>query len=88
MKIENLKRARYISEEIINIDKIINDAEELAKAGCSFVLAEYSDSSGEFVDYVYENGNAPKDMYKEIALFAKQKFIEHKEKLLKEIESL
>ena len=88
MKIENLKRARYISEEIINIDKIIEDADELAKAECSFLLAEYNDSSGRFVDYVYENGNSPKAMYKEIALFAKEKFKEHREKLLKEIESL
>ena len=88
MKIENLERAKRLHGEIKDIDIAIKDATVLADCNSGFLMRQHEDGSGASVDYIYENGFTPTELYKEIAEFAKLKFEEHKVKLLAEIETL
>jgi hypothetical protein len=87
MKIENLERANTISNELKRLDDAIISLNSVDPNKIGFLISEYQDKSGFFVDYQYKNENYH-PMYKDIIEFIQKRFAQAKIDLVNEIESL
>lgn len=86
MNVNNLERATKIKEELARLNEAI-DALENSSDVRGFVVAEHKDCSGWYLDYQFKEGNFH-PMYEDIKSFVHTKFIEAREQLLAEIDSL
>lgn len=89
MKIENLARAQKVQLELRELDVAIKRFEKLRNGSDNFgfSFAQYSDTSGCFIDKQYLDGDYH-PMYNDILEFAYNKFVEARLDLLAEIEDL
>lgn len=91
MKIENLDRAIVAQKELKKLDQAIAQfdcfADKQEGNNMGFVIAEHIDGSGFYVDRQYKDGNYH-PMYADILEFTREKFIQARLDLLKEIDKL
>lgn len=89
MKIENLERALVASVELANLDHAIAQFDNFVQdtRSTGFILTEHRDLSGFCAEVQYKDGNYH-PMYAEILEFAREKFIQARLDLLKEISEL
>lgn len=89
MNINNLDRAVEAKKELHNLDEAIKNLNNFKSVPgeAGFVISEYTDHSGNSVNYLYVNENYH-PVYAEILDFAKKRFKVARDQLIAEIRSL
>jgi len=71
MKIENIERARVLSELLKSLNRELENAKIMLQksknSGFGFLISQHSDMSGDAIDYIYEDGNYCSDIYQRMA---------------------
>jgi len=92
MKIENIKRASEIKEELLTFTHNIEQLQDWIKQypeGEGFIIQQYSDGSGGLnIDSMFTNGNYNRSLYKELADVNLTVLKNHYNVLIAEIEEL
>lgn len=89
MKIENLRRAEYLKDEINTLEKAIRELENFDIKKKSLSITEYPDGSGAISDVsFYINGNYNNELYIDLGVSILEIYRKHLALKIAEVETL